>query len=60
MLARRPDPIFIRQGARRSRAWRLHRIVELLDLLRLEAGRETEGGEQVGVEEVVMPDDPIA
>ena len=30
-----------------------------IDLLRLEASREAEGGEEVGVEEVVMPDDPI-
>ena len=47
-------------------------LVELLDLLglgdvvcgtaglRREAGGEAEGGEQVGVEEVVMPDDPVA
>jgi hypothetical protein len=45
-------------------------LSELLDLLglgevfsgvaRLKAGGEAEGGEQVGVEEVVMPDDPIA
>ena len=28
--------------------------------LRLEGGRQVEGGEQRGVEEVVMPDDPIA
>lgn len=27
--------------------------------LRPEAGWESEGGEQVGVEEVVMPDDPV-
>jgi hypothetical protein len=26
----------------------------------LEAGREAEGGEQGGVEEVVVPDDPVA
>ena len=25
-----------------------------------EAGRQAEGGEQAGVEEVVMPDDPVA
>ena len=31
-----------------------------IDLLRLEASREAEGGEEVGVEEVVMPDDPVA
>jgi hypothetical protein len=47
-------------------------LVELLDLLGLgevvsgtagllgEAGREAEGREQGGVEEVVMPDDPVA
>lgn len=47
-------------------------LVELLDLLGLgevvsgivglpgEVGREAEGGEQGGVEEVVMPDDPVA
>ncbi len=37
-------------------------VSELLDLagLRLEAKGEAEGGEQVGVEEVVMPDDPVA
>ncbi|MGH3896716.1 MAG: hypothetical protein ACRDTA_00395 [Pseudonocardiaceae bacterium] len=44
-------------------------LLDLLDLLGLrkvvdaglcrEAGGETEGGEQVGVEEVVMPDDPV-
>jgi len=46
-------------------------LMELLDLLglsevvsgtaglRREAGGETEGGEQGGVEEVVMPDDPV-
>jgi hypothetical protein len=28
--------------------------------LRLEVGREAEGGEQVGVEEAVQPDDPVA
>lgn len=39
-------------------------LVELLDLagladrLVVEVGRETEGGEEPGVEEVVMPDDP--
>lgn len=44
---------------------------ELLDLLglgevvsggaglRREAGRQAEGGEQVGIEEVVLPDDPV-
>jgi hypothetical protein len=48
------------------------RLRELLDLVGLvellvdgrrsvvEMGGEAEGGEQVGVEEVVMPDDPIA
>jgi len=42
-------------------------LLELLDLcglsealLRLEPGRETESSEQVGVEEVVVPDDPVA
>ncbi|MGH3931450.1 MAG: hypothetical protein ACRDTF_15940 [Pseudonocardiaceae bacterium] len=44
-------------------------LSELLDLvglgaamtgLRFEAGGQAEGGEQVGVEEVVMPDDPVA
>jgi hypothetical protein len=47
-------------------------LLELLDLLGLgevvsgtaglcgEAGGEAEGGEQVGVEEVVMPNDPAA
>ncbi len=37
-------------------------LSELLDLagLRLEMQGEAEGGEQVGVEEVVMPDDPVA
>jgi len=40
-------------------------LSELLDLLGLseilgfEAGGETESSEQVGVEEVVMPDDPV-
>lgn len=46
-------------------------LLELLDLvglgglvpgagaLRVEVGREAEDGEQVGVEEVVMPDDPV-
>ncbi len=35
---------------------------ELLDLvgLRVEVGGEPESGEEVGVEEVVMPDDPVA
>ena len=35
---------------------------ELLDLVGLgvEVGGEAEGGEQVDVEEVVMPDDPVA
>ncbi len=35
---------------------------ELLDLVGLgvEVGGEAERGEQVGVEEVVMPDDPVA
>ncbi len=34
----------------------------LLDLvgLRVEVGGEAEGGEQASVEEVVMPDDPVA
>lgn len=48
------------------------RLLGLLDLvglahvvpraggLRVEAGGEAEGGEQLGVEEVVMPDDPVA
>ena len=39
-------------------------LAELLDLVGLseclQVGGEPEGGEQVGVEEVVMPDDPIA
>lgn len=37
-------------------------LLELLDLagLRLEAVGEAEGGEQLRVEEVVMPDDPVA
>jgi hypothetical protein len=46
-------------------------LVELLDLvglsdlvidatLRLQAGGQAEGGEQAGVDEVVVPDDPIA
>ena len=41
-------------------------LVGLADLLagreglRLEVGGEAEGGEQVGVKEVVMPDDPVA
>ena len=39
-------------------------LVGLLDLAglrgRLQVGGEPEGGEQVGVEEVVMPDDPVA
>lgn len=37
-------------------------LLELLDLagLRLEAVGEAEGGEQRRVEEVVMPDDPVA
>ena len=39
-------------------------LVELLDLVGLrgclEVGGEPEGGEQIGVEEVVMPDDPVA
>jgi hypothetical protein len=45
-------------------------LVELLDLLGLtkvlagaaglrQAGGEAEGGEQVGIEEVVVPDDPV-
>ena len=48
------------------------RLLELLELVGLgdvvppaaalpgEVGREPEGGEQVGVEEVVVPDDPVA
>jgi hypothetical protein len=50
--------------------WVQHASAELLDLLDLvglcelasglEPRREPEGGEEVGVEEVVMPDDPIA
>lgn len=32
---------------------------ELVTGLRLEMGGQSEGGEQCGVEEVVMPDDPI-
>ena len=53
--------------------WVRHASAELLDLLDLvglvglcelasglEPRREPEGGEEVGVEEVVMPDDPIA
>ncbi len=43
-------------------------LVELLTLLGLsevvgglrQMGGETEGGEQCGIEEVVMPDDPVA
>ena len=37
------------------------RVAEMLDLagLRVEVLGQAEGGEQVGVEEVVMPDDPI-
>jgi hypothetical protein len=42
-------------------------LVELLDLcglgealLRVEVGGEPEGGEQRGVDEVVVPDDPVA
>ncbi len=36
-------------------------VAELLDLagLRLEAQGEAEGGEESGVEKVVMPDDPV-
>lgn len=35
---------------------------ELLELvgLRVEVGGEAEGGEKIGVEEVVVPDDPVA
>lgn len=37
-------------------------LMELLALvgLGIEVGGEPEGGEQIGVEEVVMPDDPVA
>ena len=39
-------------------------LVELLDLAGLlgclEVGGEPEGGEEAGVEEVVVPDDPVA
>jgi len=36
-------------------------LTSLLDLvgLRIEVGREPEGREEVGVEEVVVPDDPV-
>ncbi len=45
----------------------LSRLLDLLGLgevlgaagLRLEVGRQAEGGEQVGVEEAVQPDDPV-
>jgi hypothetical protein len=35
-------------------------LVGLADELGVEVRREPEGGEEVGVEEVVMPDDPVA
>jgi len=35
-------------------------LVGLSDVLPLEARRKAEGGEQLGVEEVVQPDDPPA
>jgi hypothetical protein len=38
----------------------LAEIVPGVFCLRLEAGGEAEGGEEVGVEEVVVPDDPVA
>jgi hypothetical protein len=38
----------------------LRAIVPVADGLAVEVGREAEAGEQVCVEEVVMPDDPVA
>ena len=54
--------------AARRRGWSIRlqdvcaELEELLDLvgLRLEVVRQAEGGEEVGVEEVVMADDPVA
>ena len=62
------------RARRRGWAMRLEappEVWDLLDLaglrglaagrpLRVEPGRQSEGGEEVGVEEVVVPDDPIA
>jgi hypothetical protein len=38
----------------------LRAVVPVADELAVEVGREAEEAEQVGVEEVVMPDDPVA
>jgi len=47
--------------------WLRHACPDLVELLRLvglagvlQVGGQTEGGEQAGVEEVVVPDDPVA
>ncbi len=56
-------------GARRGGCaiWLRHACPDLVELLRLvgltdvlQVGGKTEGGEQAGVEEVVVPDDPVA
>jgi hypothetical protein len=54
-------------GRRGCSIWLRHACPDLVELLRLvgladvlQVGGQAEGGEQAGVEEVVVPDDPVA